>query len=111
MNEITPEQNEQFSQPTPPKVDANVEATQILAQVEREKADLRSKTEMAKLDLEREQMQLDNARKQLELQMQEMKIQADAENNAEKTRGDQTKIIIEALSKFNEMQKGDMNVG
>jgi hypothetical protein len=111
MNEITPEQNEQFSQPTPPKVDANVEATQILAQVEREKADLRSRTEMAKLELEREQMQIENARKQLELQMQEMKIQADAENNAEKTRGDQTKIIIEALSKFNEMQKGDMNVG
>jgi len=111
MNEITPEQNEQFSQPTPPKVDANVEATQILAQVEREKADLRSRTEMAKLELEREQMQIENARKQLELQMQEMKMQADAENDAEKTRGDQTKIIIEALSKFNEMQKGDMNVG
>ena len=110
MNEITPEQNEQFSQPTPPKLDANVEATQILAQVEREKADLRSRTEMAKLELEREQMQLDNARKQLELQMQEMKMQADAENDAQKTRGDQTKIIIEALSKFNEMQKGDMNV-
>ena len=111
MNEITPEQNEQFSQPTPPKLDANVEATQILAQVEREKADLRSRTEMAKLELEREQMQIENARKQLELQMQEMKMQADAENDAEKTRGDQTKIIIEALSKFNEMQKGDMNVG
>jgi hypothetical protein len=111
MNEITPEQNEQFSQPTPPKVDANVEATQILAQVEREKADLRSRTEMAKLDLEREQMQVENARKQLELQMQEMKIQADAQNNAEKTRGDQTKIIIDAISKFNDMQKGDMNVG
>lgn len=111
MNEVTPEQNEQLSQPTPPKVDANVEATQILAQVEREKADLRSRTEMAKLDLEREQMQVENARKQLELQMQEMKLQADAQNNAEKTRGDQTKIIIEALSKFNEMQKGDMNVG
>ena len=111
MNEITPEQNAQMSQPTPKQPDSNVEATQILAQVEREKADLRSRTEMAKLDLEREQMQLDNARKQLELQMQEMKIQADAQNNAEKTRGDQTKIIIEALSKFNEMQKGDMNVG
>ena len=111
MNEITPEQNEQLSQPTPKQPDSNVEATQILAQVEREKADLRSRTEMSKLDLEREQMQIDNARKQLELQMQEMKIQADAENNAEKTRGDQTKIIIEALSKFNEMQKGDMNVG
>jgi hypothetical protein len=111
MNEITPEQNAQLSQPTPKKLDANVEATQILAQVEREKADLRSRTEMAKLELEREQMQIENARKQLELQMQEMKMQADAENDAQKTRGDQTKIIIEALSKFNEMQKGDMNVG
>ena len=111
MNEITPEQNAQLSQPTPQKLDANVEATQILAQVEREKADLRSRTEMAKLELEREQMQIENARKQLELQMQEMKIQSDVENDAEKTRGDQTKIIIEALSKFNEMQKGDMNVG
>ena len=111
MNEITPEQNAQLSQPTPNQPDSNVEATQILAQVEREKADLRSRTEMAKLELEREQMQIENARKQLELQMQEMKMQADAENDAQKTRGDQTKIIIEALSKFNEMQKGDMNVG
>ena len=110
MNEITPEQNAQLSQPTPKKLDANVEATQILAQVEREKADLRSRTEMAKLELEREQMQIENARKQLELQMQEMKIQSDVENDAEKTRSDQTKIIIEALSKFNEMQKGNMNV-
>ena len=110
MNEITPEQNAQLSQPTPQKLDANVEATQILAQVEREKADLRSRTEMAKLELEREQMQIENARKQLELQMQEMKIQSDVENDAEKTRSEQTKIIIEALSKFNEMQKGNMNV-
>lgn len=111
MNDITPEQNAQLSQADQPKTDPNVEATQILAQVEREKADLRARTEMAKLELDKEQMQLDNARKQLELQMQEMKMQAEAQNNAEKTRGDQTKIIIEALSKFNEMQKGDMNVG
>jgi hypothetical protein len=111
MNDITPEQNAQLSQADQPKTDPTVEATQILAQVEREKADLRARTEMAKLELDKEQMQLDNARKQLELQMQEMKMQAEAQNNAEKTRGDQTKIIIEALSKFNEMQKGDMNVG
>jgi hypothetical protein len=111
MNDITPEQAQQLAQADQPKTDPTIEATQILAQVEREKADLKSKTEMAKLDLEREQMQLENARNQLELQMQEMKMQAEAQNNAEKTRGDQTKIIIEALSKFNDMQKGDMNVG
>jgi len=110
MNDITPEQNAQLSQADQPKTDPTIEATQILAQVEREKADLRARTEMAKLELDKEQMQLDNARKQLELQMQEMKMQADAQNNAEKTRGDQTKIIIEAISKFNDMQKGNMNV-
>jgi hypothetical protein len=110
MNDITPEQNAQLSQADQPKTDPTVEATQILAQVEREKADLRARTEMAKLELDKEQMQLDNARKQLELQMQEMKMQAEAQNNAEKTRGDQTKIIIEAISKFNDMQKGNMNV-
>jgi len=81
-----------------------------LAQVEREKADLRARTEMAKLELDKEQMQLDNARKQLELQMQEMKMQAEAQNNADKTSSDQTKLIIETLYKFKEMQKGDMNV-
>ena len=110
MNDITPEQAQQLAQADQPKTDPTIEATKILAQVEREKADLRARTEMAKLELDKEQMQLDNARKQLELQMQEMKMQAEAQNNAEKTRGDQTKIIIEAISKFNDMQKGDMNV-
>ena len=110
MNDITPEQAQQLAQADQPKTDPTIEATKILAQVEREKADLRARTEMAKLELDKEQMQLDNARKQLELQMQEMKMQAEAQNNAEKTRGDQTKIIIEAISKFHDMQKGDMNV-
>ena len=110
MNDITPEQAQQLAQADQPKQDPTIEATKILAQVEREKADLRARTEMAKLELEKEQMQLDNARKQLELQMQEMKMQADVQNNTEKTRGDQTKLIIEALYKFNEVQKGEMNV-
>ena len=110
MNDITPEQAQQLAQADQPKKDPTVQATEILAQVEREKADLISRTAMAKLELEREQMQLENARKQLELQMQEMKMQADAQNDAEKTSSDQTKLIIETLYKFKEMQKGNMNV-
>lgn len=111
MNDITPEQSQQLAQADQPKTDPTVEATQMLAQVEREKMQLKAQTEMAKLALEKQQMELDNARKQLELQMQEMKMQAEAQNNAEKTRGDQTKTIIDALSKINDIQKGDMNVG
>ena len=110
MNDITPEQAQQLAQADQPKKYPTVQATEILAQVEREKADLVSRTAMAKLELEREQMQLENARKQLELQMQEMKMQADAQNDAEKTSSDQTKLIIETLYKFKEMQKGNMNV-
>ena len=94
MNEITPEQNAILSQPQPPKPDPNTEAAKVLAEVEREKAMIRAQTEAAKLELEREQMQLENARKALELQQQELKqntelalkqlkIEADAANQAE----------------------------
>jgi hypothetical protein len=121
MNEITPEQNEVLSQPQPPKPDPNTEAAKVLAQVEREKAVIRAQTEAAKLELEREQMQLENARKALELQQQELKqntelalkqlkIEADAANQAEQTRGANTKSIVEALNTINNMAQGNNNV-
>ena len=121
MNEITPEQNAVLSQPQPPKPDPNTEAAKVLAQVEREKAMIRAQTEAAKLELEREQMQLDNARKALELQQQELKqntelalkqlkIEADAANQAEQTRGANTKSIVEALNTINNMAQGNNNV-
>ena len=104
MNEITPEQAQQLAQPQPPQPDSNVQATQILAQVEREKAQLKAQTEQAKLDLERQQMELDNARKQLELQMQEMKIQADAQAQAEKSRSDSMKSVMASLKDIKDLQ-------
>lgn len=121
MNEISPEQNEQLSQPQPEKPDANVQATELLVQVEREKAQLRAQTDAAKLDLEREQMQLENARKALELQQQELKqntelalkqlkIETDAANQAEKNRGEQTKTVIDSLEKINNLTQGMNNV-
>ncbi len=121
MNEITPEQNEALSQPQPEKLDPNTEAAKVLAEVEREKAVIRAQTEAAKLELEREQMQLDNARKALELQQQELKqntelalkqlkIEADAANQAEQTRGANTKSIVEALNTINNMTQGNNNV-
>jgi len=121
MNEITPEQNEALSQPQPEKLDPNTEAAKVLAEVEREKAVIRAQTEAAKLGLEREQMQLDNARKALELQQQELKqntelalkqlkIETDAANQAEQTRGTNTKSIVDALNTINNMTKGNNNV-
>ena len=121
MNEITPEQNEILSQPQPPKPDPNTEAAKVLAEVEREKAVIRAQTEAAKLELEREQMQLENARKALELQQQELKqntelalkqlkIETDAANQAEQTRGANTKSIVDALATINNMSQGNGNV-
>ena len=121
MNEITPEQNAILSQPQPPKPDPNTEAAKVLAQVEREKAMIRAQTEAAKLELEREQMQLENARKALELQQQELKqntelalkqlkIEADAANQAEQTRGANTKSIVDALNTINNMSQVNNNV-
>ena len=104
MNEITPEQAQQLSQPQPPQPDSNVQATQILAQVEREKAQLRAQTESAKLDLERQQMELDNARKQLELQMQEAKLQADAQAQAQKSQSDSMKSVMASLKDIKDLQ-------
>ena len=104
MNEITPEQSQQLSQPQPPQPDSNVQATQILAQVEREKAELRAKTEMAKLELEKQQMELDNARKQLELQMQEAKLQADAQSQAQKSQSDSLKSVMASLKDIKDLQ-------
>lgn len=121
MNEITPEQNEVLSQPQPEKLDPNTEAAKVLAEVEREKAVIRAQTEAAKLELEREQMQLENARKALELQQQELKqntelalkqlkIETDAANQAEQTRGTNTKSIVDALNTINNMSQGNNNV-
>ena len=104
LKDISPEQNAQLSQPQEPQPDSNVQATQILAQVEREKAQLRAQTESAKLDLERQQMELDNARKQLELQMQEAKLQADAQAQSQKSQSDSLKSVMASLKDIKDLQ-------
>jgi hypothetical protein len=104
LKDITPEQNTQLSQPQEPQPDSNVQATQILAQVEREKAQLRAQTESAKLELERQQMELDNARKQLELQMQEAKLQSDAQAQAQKSQSDSLKSVMASLKDIKDLQ-------
>jgi hypothetical protein len=104
LKDITPEENARISQPQPPQPDSNVQATQILAQVEREKAQLKAQTEQAKLELEKQQMELDNARKQLELQMQEMKLQADAQAQAEKSKSESLKSVMASLKDIKDLQ-------
>lgn len=119
MNEITPEMNAQISQPQPEKVDPNTQAAQVLAQVEREKAQLKSQTDAAKLQLEREQMQLEAQQQILELKqrevqqttdlaLKELKIRLDSENKDGKLKTDQTKMIMDALEKINNIASRGM---
>jgi hypothetical protein len=119
MNEITPEMNAQLSQPQPEKVDPNTQAAQVLAQVEREKAQLKSQTDAAKLQLEREQMQLEAQQQILELKqrevqqttdlaLKELKIRLDSENKDGKLKTDQTKMIMDALEKINNIASRGM---
>lgn len=72
----------------PPQPDPQAQAAEMLAQVEREKAQMKLQVDSAKhqadmqiaaakLDLERQKMQAEMARKQLELEMQEQKILAE----------------------------------
>jgi len=77
MNEITPEQDQQLSQPQEPKPDAQAEVAQMLAQVEREKTQAKAQIEAAKLDLERQTLEAEYTRKGIEMQMQNQKDQAD----------------------------------
>jgi hypothetical protein len=77
MNEITPEQDQQLSQPQPPAPDVQAEMTKMLADVEREKTQAKSQIESAKLDLERQTLEAEYTRKGIEMQMKNQKDQSE----------------------------------
>ena len=122
LMEVTEEQAQQLAQQqaeAQQQGDPNTQAAQILAQVEREKAELKAQTEMAKLQMDREQFELEQRRKELELQqqamkqaaelaLQELKIKAEIAQKDEKTKTDQTKVIMDSLEKINNISRGDL---
>ena len=114
LMEVSEEQAQQLAQQQAQsqQSDPNTQAAQILAQVEREKAQLKAQTDQAKLQLDREQMQLEAQQNALELQqkevqqttelaLKELKIKLDADNDDKKTKTGQTKMIMDALEKIN----------
>jgi len=121
LMEVTEEQSQMLAQQQAQsqQADPNTQAAQVLAQVEREKAQLKAQSEQAKLQLDREQMQLQAQQKSLELQqkevqqtadlaLRELKIKLDAANQDEKTKTDQTKMIMDALEKINNIANRGM---
>ena len=77
INEITPEQDAQFSQPQPPTPDAQAEIAQMLMQVEREKTQAKSQIDSAKLELEKQTLEAEYTRKGIEMQMRNQRDQSE----------------------------------
>lgn len=67
FKEVTPEVDAALAQPQQPQADPNLQATQILAQIEREKTQAKAQIEAAKLDLERQQLEAEFTRRGIEL--------------------------------------------
>lgn len=118
MNEITPEMDAQLSQPQPPTPDAQAQAAELFAQVEREKMQAKSQIDAAKLDLERQQLEAEFTKKGIEMQMQSQRQQAELKIKEaqvavqqlqailamdiadEQTRNKQAEIVLKAIKEL-----------
>lgn len=118
MNEITPEMDAQLSQPKPPAPDAQAQAAELFAQVEREKIQAKAQIDAAKLDLERQQLEAEFTKKGIEMQMQNQRQQAELKIKEaqvavqqlqailamdiadEQTRNKQAEIVLKAIKEL-----------
>ena len=114
LMEVTEEQAMQLAQQaaqTPKEEDSNTKAAAILAEVEREKAQMKMQEQMAKLELEKEKMEVNAAKELLELEQQKLKFEKEmamkelelaqkSENDNNKTRVTESKELINALDKI-----------
>tara|TARA_R110002050_G_scaffold158229_1_gene287049 strand:- start:166 stop:2355 length:2190 start_codon:yes stop_codon:yes gene_type:complete len=96
----------------PPQEDSNTKAAAILAQVEKEKAEMQMQSKMAQLELEKQELELKVQKEMLELQqkqiqfekemaMKEMELAQKAQNDNDKNDISQSKELINALDKIN----------
>jgi hypothetical protein len=124
MNEITPEQNAQLSQPQPPSPDAQAQVAEMLAQVEREKTQAKAQIDAAKLDLERQTLEAEFTRKGIEINMKNQKDSAELRIKEaelavkqlqavlamdladEATKNKQTELTLKALRELGSLTKG-----
>jgi hypothetical protein len=77
INEITPEQDAQFSQQQPPAPDAQAEVAKMLADVEREKTQAKAANDAAKLQLHQQQLEAEYTAKGIEMKQKQQAQEAD----------------------------------
>ena len=113
IKDITQEQSDQLAQQEAqqPQSDPNTEAAKILAQVEKEKAQMKMQSDMAKLEMEKQELELKVQKEMLELQqreiqfekemaLKEMELAQKANNDSAKNDMNKTKEIINSLEKI-----------
>ncbi len=115
LMEVSEQQAMQMAQQAaqaPKEDDPNTKAAKVLAEVEREKAQMKMQEQMAKINLEKEQMELKAQKEMLELQQQRMEFEKEmalkelelaqkAANDNKKSDLNQSKELINALDKIN----------
>jgi len=115
LMEISEEQAMQMAQQAaqaPKEDDPNTKAAKVLAQVEQEKAQMQMQQKMAQLDLEKQELELKVQKEMLELQqkqaqfeadmaMKEMELAQKIANENKKTNLNESKELINALDKIN----------
>jgi len=114
LMDVTSEQAQQLAQQQAQAGQTNpqVEAAQAIAQVEREKAQLRAQTDMAKLEIQKQELALKTQKEQLELQqkqlqfekemaLKELELMQKSQSDTNKNRATQTKELVNALDKIN----------
>jgi len=114
LMEVSEEQAMQLAQQaaqTPKEEDSNTKAAAILAEVEREKAQMKMQSDMAKLELEKEKTELKMQKEMLELQqervefekemaLKELEFAQKAENDNDSNKINESKELINALDKI-----------
>ena len=114
LMEISEEQAMQMAKQAaeaPKEEDSNTKAAMILAEVEREKAQMKMQEQMAKLELEKQQTELKMQKEMLELQQEKMEFEKEmalrelelaqkAKNDNTKNRINEDKDLIHALDKI-----------
>ncbi len=122
IKDITQEQSDQLAQAQAqnPQSDPNTEAAKILAQVEKEKAQMKMQSDMAQLEIEKQELELKVQKEMLELQqkqiqfekemaLKEMELAQKANNDSEKNDMNKTKEIINSLEKIQNLASPKLN--
>lgn len=110
LMEISEEQAMQLQKAAaeaPKEEDSNTKAATILAQVEREKAEMQMQSKMAQLQLEKQQTELKAQREMLELQQDRVKFEKEMALKemefSQKAQTDKDKAVMNSLEKIHNM--------